>query len=153
MMTDDRAPVFIDTNVLLRFAIRGAPQHRENREAIQRLWAAGMDLWISRQILREFASVLTRPQSYAPPLTSAEAVAELRVIQGRFLIADETAVVTEQLIALLEAVPVGGKQVHDANIVATMRAYGIGQLLTLNAADFRRFTPLIAILAPEEVLR
>lgn len=42
----------------------------------------------------------------------------------------------------------GGKQVHDANIVATMLAHGEARLLTFNAADFRRFVPLIEAVVP-----
>ena len=41
-----------------------------------------------------------------------------------------------------------GKQVHDANIVATMLAHGQTRILTFNARDFRRFEPLIEIIAP-----
>ena len=46
-------------------------------------------------------------------------------------------------MALLEElcreVSLAGKQVHDANIAATMLAYGERRLLTLNERDFRRF--------------
>ena len=42
----------------------------------------------------------------------------------------------------------GGKQVHDANIVATMLAHGERRLLTFNGADFRRFEPMIEVVAP-----
>ena len=42
----------------------------------------------------------------------------------------------------------GGKQVHDANIVATMLAHGETRLLTFNTADFRRLVPLIEVVAP-----
>jgi predicted nucleic acid-binding protein len=35
--------------------------------------------------------------------------------------------------------------VHDANIVATMRAHGIDRLATLNAADFKRFEDEISL--------
>jgi len=48
--------------------------------------------------------------------------------------------------ALLAAIPCGGKQVHDANIVATMLVHGVPNLLTHNAADFKRFSHLIAVL-------
>ena len=48
-------------------------------------------------------------------------------------------VVTELLLDLCASAPVGGKQIHDANIVATMLAYGERRLLTLNASDFRRY--------------
>ena len=42
----------------------------------------------------------------------------------------------------------GGRQVHDANIVATMLAHGERRLLTFNEADFRRFDSLIDIVMP-----
>ena len=35
--------------------------------------------------------------------------------------------------------PVGGRQIHDANIVATMLAHGERRLLSFNGADFRRY--------------
>jgi predicted nucleic acid-binding protein len=38
--------------------------------------------------------------------------------------------------------------VHDANIVATMLAYGETRLLTFNEADFRRFSSMIEIVVP-----
>jgi hypothetical protein len=37
------------------------------------------------------------------------------------------------------------KQVHDANIVATMRSKGITRLATLNAGDFERYEDDISI--------
>lgn len=39
----------------------------------------------------------------------------------------------------------GGKQVHDTNIVATMLAHDIPCLLTHNVKDFTRFEELITI--------
>jgi hypothetical protein len=52
------------------------------------------------------------------------------------------------LIALTRAFSFGGKQVHDANIVAAMLAHGEIRLLTFNGGDFRRFERMIEILAP-----
>ncbi|MEH2170887.1 MAG: hypothetical protein V7K41_30400 [Nostoc sp.] len=46
----------------------------------------------------------------------------------------------------MEEIFSGGKQVHDANIVATMLVYGIPQLLTHNTSDFARFSGLITVL-------
>ena len=46
---------------------------------------------------------------------------------------------TEYLVTLCREVPTGGRQIHDANIVATMLARGERRLLTFNAADFRRY--------------
>ena len=59
--------------------------------------------------------------------------------------ADDTVLVTGQLIKLLRNFKVGGKQVHDANIVATMLAYDIPCLLTHNIKDFQRFERMISI--------
>ena len=59
--------------------------------------------------------------------------------------ADDTAAVTGQLIKLLEDFKIGGKQIHDANIVATMQAYDIPCLLTHNVKDFERFGEVIRI--------
>jgi predicted nucleic acid-binding protein len=42
----------------------------------------------------------------------------------------------------------GGRQVHDANVVATMLAHGERRPLTFNEADFRRFAPLIGLVTP-----
>ena len=44
-------------------------------------------------------------------------------------------------------VEVGGRQVHDANIVATMLAHGERRLLTLNARGFRRYGDRIELAA------
>jgi predicted nucleic acid-binding protein len=56
--------------------------------------------------------------------------------------------VLAELLTLVREYQVLGKQVHDANIVATMLANGIGQLATLNFADFRPFEEEIAIEPP-----
>ena len=62
-----------------------------------------------------------------------------------FQLADDTTSVTEQLVKLMEEFNVAGKQVHDANIVATMLAYGIPCLLTHNSRDFTRFGETVII--------
>ena len=46
---------------------------------------------------------------------------------------------TDALLALCRDVEVGGRRVHDANIVATMLAHGERRLLTFNTAHFRRY--------------
>jgi predicted nucleic acid-binding protein len=60
-------------------------------------------------------------------------------------VADDTAAVTNQLLALMANYPIGGKQVHDANIVATMLIHGIPCLLTHNAKDFERFGDIVTV--------
>ena len=55
--------------------------------------------------------------------------------------------VTDRLVSLCRQTPVGGRQIHDANIVATMLAYGERRLLTFNMADFRRYADRIELVA------
>ena len=45
----------------------------------------------------------------------------------------------DRLQALLTDVECSGKQVHDANVVATMLAHGIVTVVTMTLADFARF--------------
>lgn len=143
--------VFLDTNILIRAYISEAPLHQECLEAVQHLRTMGNELWISRQVLREYLSVVTRPQGFISPQPVSTIVKDLTYFQAHFRVADETYTVTRNLLTLAEAIPMGGKQVHDANIVATMQAYGINHLLTLNTADFRRFAELITVLSLEEI--
>ena len=56
--------------------------------------------------------------------------------------------VTRMLTTLCREVPVAGRQIHDANIVATMLAHGEGRLLTFDRDDFRRFGARIALIDP-----
>lgn len=69
----------------------------------------------------------------------------MQYLEEQFQVADDTAAVTEQLIKLLRGHKIGGKQVHDANILATMLAYDIPCLLTHNIKDFKRFGEIIQI--------
>ena len=56
-----------------------------------------------------------------------------------FILLEDGPDVMAMLVVLCREVPVGGKQIHDANIAATMLAHGERRLLTLNAKDFRRY--------------
>ena len=53
--------------------------------------------------------------------------------------------VTADLPVLSMTIAIGGKQVHDANIVATIQVYDLRRLLTRNTADFARFAALIQV--------
>lgn len=144
--------VFIDTNVLLRANTAEAPFHQECLDSLTFLRDQGDELWISRQILREYISVLSRPQGFVNPRPPSILVERVRYFQSHFRVADETFTVTRNLLRLLEQIPMGGKQIHDANIVATMQACSIQHLLTLNIAVFARFSGMITVLSIEDVM-
>jgi predicted nucleic acid-binding protein len=145
MTTGGVDALFIDTNVLVFATVPPAPLHAAAKAKIAAERVAGRELWISRQILREFLSALSRPQTFTPPVPPAILVKEVTEFQARFFMAEDDARVTSRLLHLLTIVQVGGKQVHDANIVATMLEYNIPKLLTHNTADFARFSSFITV--------
>jgi predicted nucleic acid-binding protein len=145
MASGDAEAWFVDTNVLVYANVAQAPLHTVALTRLQEVARTGVPLWISRQVLREYLAVVTRPQRWSAPQPLVRALARVRYFQRRFQVADETAVVTACLLTLLRTIPAGGAQIHDANIVATMQAYGIQRVLTENAADFARFAGVITI--------
>jgi len=145
MATMGADPIFVDTNVLIYSAVPTAPFHAEAATNLQELEQVGAEVWVSRQIFREFAAALTLPQSFTAALSPAVIVAAIRKFEVSFRIAEDGAKVTANLLNVLLTIPMGGKQIHDANIVATMQAHGIKNLLTHNVADFVRYGSLITV--------
>lgn len=145
MTTGVGSSLFLDTNVLVYANAALAPLHHRALAAVQQYHASGVVLWISRQILREYLATVTRPQTFLAPLPAVTATERVRYFQQQFHIAEDGSGVTTRLLDLVEMIPIGGKQIHDANIVATMQSYGVGALLTNNVKDFARFAHLITI--------
>jgi predicted nucleic acid-binding protein len=145
MTTGGGDPIFVDTNVLVYAGVASAPRHQEALAVLRRLHAADTEIWLSRQVLREYLAVLSRPQTYTSPVPVGALIADIHGFTTRFRVAEDGPAVTDRLLALLQQVPSGGKQVHDANIVATMLVYGIQRLLTANPSDFARFGSLIVV--------
>src|SRR5579859_5538735 len=144
MATTD-ARVFIDTNILLRATVQRMPLHSECKALVTQLWTDNSVIWISRQVIRQYLVQLTHPKTINPPLAPAEIYERVAEIRSLFRVADDTDSVTTHLITLLRTHPTSGKQVHDANVVATMLAYGIDTLVTLNLDDLKRFADVISV--------
>ena len=96
-------------------------------------------------MVREYLAVVTRQQLTAPGLPMATAIADIRRFQSTFEVAPDDSSVVETLLELLAASPASGKQVHDANLVATIIVNDIKRLLTCNVSDFKRFVPTIEL--------
>ena len=131
--------MFIDTNVLVSARILEAPDHDRARAQLERAFQDLEPLRISRQVLREYLSVVTRPQTWSIAIAREEALADVERLTSSFEMLEDGPEVTQSLLALCREVAVGGRQIHDANIVATMLAHGERRLLTFNTADFRRY--------------
>jgi predicted nucleic acid-binding protein len=145
MATTAADQTFVDTNVLVYASVKEAPLHALALSALDDLKRLGVELWINRQVLREYLAVLTRPQAFAQPIPISTLIQQVQDFEARFHVADEDAAVTEELLVILGRVSVGGKQVHDANIAASMRVNGVRRLLTHNVADFTRFSQFLDI--------
>lgn len=146
MATMGADPIFVDTNVLVYSTMALSPLQSVALWQLNDLATAGHPLWISRQILREYLAGMSKPGLVSTPVPMATLLTDARTFETRFLVAEDGPGVTSHLLNLLAAIPCAGKQVHDANIVATMLAHSIPKLLTHNVADFNRFTAQITIL-------
>lgn len=147
-MTTMAGRAFADTNIVLRLLNTELPKHERVKLLVDEVREVDTELWISRQIIREYLVQVTRPGFLAVSLTTEQVRTHVATLRTLFRIADETEAVTDQLLALLAEFPTGGKQIHDANIVATMLVNEIATLLTINVEDMRRFTTRVQVLSP-----
>lgn len=138
--------VFIDTNILLRAFHQDFPEHTAIRSHFDQLIADNSELWISRQVIREYLVQVTHVHTFKIKLSEKEISQQLTQMLHLVHVADEDWRVTQQLLFLLETYSTRGKQIHDANIVATMLANDIDTLFTLNEVDFRRYADRIRIM-------
>ena len=145
-LTPRGSAVFLDTNVLVYASFPQSPFHGAARMRLKTLESDEASFWTSRQLLREYLASTTRPGGIVPAPPLASILKAVRQFEAEFPIADEDAGVTAHLLDLLESPGPQGRQVLDANIVATMRRYNIPYLLTHNTTDFTRYAPDVTVL-------
>jgi predicted nucleic acid-binding protein len=136
----------VDTNVLVYANLEYSPFCSIAEQRLNSLSTQSHDLWISRQVLREYLATMTRGNIVDRHLSTKTLLDDIRYFSEYFYLAEDNEAVTTKLLALMEQIPIGGAQVHDANLIATMQVYGISKLLTHNTKDFERFTGLITVL-------
>ena len=143
----------VDSNVLLRLLQRNDPHHSIIRQAIRTLAARGVGLCCAPQNIVELWNVSTRPATARGGfgLTTAETDRRVRLIERVFTVLDETPAVYPEWRRLVVNHSVAGVQVHDARIVAVMNVHGITHLLTLNGADFTRYSGIVSV-SPDEII-
>jgi predicted nucleic acid-binding protein len=138
--------VFLDTNILVYASFTSLPLFGAARQCLTNLEDQDIQFAVSRQILREFLAAVTRPGSVEqlPPVRILAGM--VREWEARCTVLEEDAGVTALLLEYVEKPGARGKQVHDANIIATMRRHAIPYLLTHNTSDFVRYAPWITVL-------
>ena len=141
----------VDTNILLRLSHQKHPLHELIATALRRLVARDAELCFTPQNVGEFWNVSTRPvERNGFGLSVEEAEAHISSIERRMTLLQEDGRVYVAWRRLLLSHQVYGVQVHDAHLAAVLEVHDVTHLLTLNAADFKRFTRLIPV-HPQQV--
>lgn len=139
--------VMLDTNVLLAATDEGRVEHDDALAVFNDWPGRGVSLYASGQILREYLSVATRPATRnGLGMRSVDALVNVRAIRERSRFAAEDGKVSDRLLALIDEIACGGKQVHDANVVATMLVHGVEAIVTINVSDFARFAGHVRVI-------
>lgn len=149
----------VDTNILLRLSDTGSPLHPICRRAVSTLLEKGDLLFICSQNVIEYWAVATRPvQANGLGFEPVRAETELRDFEIWVHWLSEPPDVGVRWRGLAQQHNVRGKQAHDTRLVAFMDGHGLTNLLTLNVADFTRFTQItcfspVAVQAPPQTPR
>lgn len=84
MVTPDDSAVFLDTNILVCANVAESPLNPVALQAIQSFYDAGVELWVSRQVLREYLATLTRPQLFTNIYPVGTLIEDVRLFQTQF---------------------------------------------------------------------
>jgi predicted nucleic acid-binding protein len=145
----------IDTTILARLANAGDAQHTVATGAVLELHRRGELLNVTPQVLIEFRNVATRPvTANGLGLSAVDTEAQAATFETRFPLLAETPDIYPAWKALVSALGVVGKQVHDARLVAVCHVHGVTHLLTFNVFHFVRmatFGPGVMVIDPTSV--
>ncbi len=145
----------IDTTILVRLANAADPRYSVAAHAVLELHRRGEVLHITPQVLIEFRNVATRPKTAnGAGLTIAEAEAHAGTFETKFPLLPDTPDIYPAWKALVSALGIIGKQVHDARLVAVCHVHGVGNLLTFNVGHFIRMAAFgrgIAVINPGSI--
>lgn len=138
--------IFIDTNILVYANLAHSPFHHQAVARLREFENNGLDLYVSRQVLREYLAVMTRTGLLTEEIPVSSLIQDVRGFEASLIVLDDGPMVTAKLLETIKQNSVAGKQIHDANIVATMLVHEIPALLTHNTADFKRYQTIIRVI-------
>ena len=111
--------VFVDTNILIYATDPRSPFQQAAFDRLEAARRQGIELIISPQILREYLAAATRAASRGGATSLTDALSNFRTFRAAFTVLADSPAVLDVLDSLVGRIAVAGKQVHDANIVAT----------------------------------
>jgi predicted nucleic acid-binding protein len=145
----------IDTSVLARLANVTDARYPLADRAVVELHRRGEVLHVTPQVLIEFRNVATRPITVnGLGFSTVEAENHIVTFEARFRLLTETPDIYPAWKALVGALGIIGKQVHDARLVAVCHVHKVTHLLTFNTSHFLRmasFGPGVAVVDPGSV--
>jgi predicted nucleic acid-binding protein len=145
----------IDTSVLARLANTADTQYTTADRAVIELHQRGEVVHVTPQNLIEFRNLATRPKAVnGLGMPAVEAEAKAAVFEGTFPLLTETPAVYTAWKALVGALGIIGKRVHDAWLVADCHVHAVPHVLTFNVSHFTgmaAFGPGIVVVDPATV--
>ncbi len=145
----------VDTSILARLANAMDPLRTLAAQAVFELHRRSEVLHVTPQVLIEFRNVATRPAAVnGLGLSIVDTEAQAAGFEAAFPLLAETPDIYPAWKALVNALGVVGKQVHDARLVAVCHAQAVTHLLTFNVAHFARmagFGPGVSVVDPASV--
>jgi predicted nucleic acid-binding protein len=145
----------IDTTLLGRLANVKDVQHGVAAHAVLELHRRGEVLHVTPQVMVEFRNVATRPVALnGLGLSTVDTEALATTYEARFPLLAETPDIYPAWKALVAALGIIGKQVHDARLVAVCHVHAVTHVLSFNVAHFNRmaaFGPRVVVVDPATV--
>lgn len=142
---------FCDTGILLRLVNPMADEHAKIKKTMALLYQAGHRPTTGLQNMIEFWGVCTRSATARGGfgMSLLQTRQRMTLIETSMPVLPESPDIYSHWRNLVIKHRVMGRNVHDARIAALMLVHNVQHILTLNAADFRRY-PLI-VLTPDDI--
>lgn len=147
------ASFLADTNLLLRLADPASPHHPIATNALAQLLGQGDEVYLTPQNFIEFWAVATRPvEANGFGWTRERTMREVADLQARFPLLPDSPEIFTRWLELVKQLPVHGKRVHDARLVAVLQAHAVERLITFNTSDFAAFSPVVSLIDPHSLV-
>lgn len=132
----------LDTDVLVAWAMQGAPHHDAVRRLVADECAEPGGVGVTAQVLFELLHVATDPRRFEEPIPMEEALLLCRRLWDAKDIRRITPgpLLLHQTLDLMTSHRLGRKRILDTALAATLKEAGISRLATFNVADFEDFS-------------
>ncbi len=133
----------IDTDVLVSWAMLGAPHHDAARRLLEtEIGSRNAPIALTPQVFFEFIHVVTDARRFVRPMGMDQAVSvardlwdapeTIRVLPGPSML--------HRVFELLESLHLGRKRILDTALAVTLNQAGVNRLATFNGNDFAVFS-------------